>query len=72
MLSRIAESLYWIGRYVERAADTCRIIDVPPQLMVDDPATAVRESAATPMARPGMSPHPGRPTAGANTRGVVE
>jgi uncharacterized alpha-E superfamily protein len=28
MLSRIAESLYWIGRYVERAEDTARISDV--------------------------------------------
>src|SRR5690554_2700892 len=28
MMSRIAESLYWIGRYVERAEDTARITDV--------------------------------------------
>lgn len=28
MLSRMAESLYWIGRYVERAEDTARITDV--------------------------------------------
>lgn len=28
MLSRIAESLYWIGRLVERAEDTARITDV--------------------------------------------
>jgi uncharacterized alpha-E superfamily protein len=28
VLSRIAESLYWIGRYVERADDTARILDV--------------------------------------------
>lgn len=28
MLSRIAESLYWIGRYIERAEDTARISDV--------------------------------------------
>ena len=27
MLSRIAESLFWIGRYVERADDTARILD---------------------------------------------
>lgn len=30
MLSRIAESLFWIGRYVERAEDTARILDVQP------------------------------------------
>jgi uncharacterized alpha-E superfamily protein len=28
VLSRIAESLYWIGRYVERADGTARIVDV--------------------------------------------
>ncbi len=28
MLSRIADSLYWIGRYVERAEDTARITDI--------------------------------------------
>jgi uncharacterized alpha-E superfamily protein len=28
MLSRIAEALYWIGRYVERAEDTARMTDV--------------------------------------------
>ena len=27
MLSRLAESLYWIGRYIERADDTARIVD---------------------------------------------
>ena len=37
MLSRIAESLYWIGRYVERAEDTARILDVHLGLMLDDP-----------------------------------
>ncbi len=28
MLSRIAESLFWVGRYLERAEDTTRILDV--------------------------------------------
>lgn len=37
MLSRIAESLYWIGRYVERAEDTSRILDVHLGLLLDDP-----------------------------------
>jgi len=37
MLSRIAESLYWIGRYVERAEDTSRNLDVHLNLLVDDP-----------------------------------
>ena len=38
MLSRIAESMFWIGRYVERAEDTARILDVQTQLILEDPA----------------------------------
>ncbi|WP_402469250.1 alpha-E domain-containing protein [Isoptericola aurantiacus] len=37
MLSRIAEALFWIGRYVERADDTARILDVHVQLLSEDP-----------------------------------
>jgi len=37
VLSRIAESMFWIGRYVERADDTARILDVQTQLMLEDP-----------------------------------
>ncbi len=40
MLSRIAESLYWIGRYVERAEDTARILDVHFHLLVEDRTTS--------------------------------
>src|SRR5699024_240244 len=38
VLSRIAESLFWIGRYIERAEDTARILDVQTQLIVEDGA----------------------------------
>lgn len=37
MLSRIAESLYWIGRYLERAEDTARLLDAHLYLTVEDP-----------------------------------
>ena len=37
MLSRLAESLYWIGRYVERAEATSRILDVHLSLLLEDP-----------------------------------
>ncbi|MBD7979737.1 MULTISPECIES: alpha-E domain-containing protein [Oerskovia] len=40
MLSRIAESLFWIGRYVERADDTARILDVHVQMLSEDPWAA--------------------------------
>lgn len=37
MLSRIAESLFWIGRYIERADGTARILDAHLQLLLEDP-----------------------------------
>lgn len=37
MLSRIAESLFWIGRYLERADGTSRILDAHLQLLLEDP-----------------------------------
>jgi uncharacterized alpha-E superfamily protein len=36
MLSRLAESLYWLGRYVERAEDTARMLDVHYHLLLED------------------------------------
>jgi uncharacterized alpha-E superfamily protein len=38
MLSRIAESLFWIGRYLERADDTARILDIYLQQVLEDAA----------------------------------
>ena len=46
MLSRIAESLFWIGRYVERADDTARILDVHTQRLVEDPWIDERRACA--------------------------
>jgi uncharacterized alpha-E superfamily protein len=45
MLSRIAESLFWIGRYVERADDTARILDVHLQMLVEDPYLSEEEAS---------------------------
>lgn len=36
VLSRIAESLYWMGRYIERADDTARLLDVHVHRMLAD------------------------------------
>ena len=44
MLSRIAESLFWIGRYVERAEDTARILDVQTSLLLEDATLDVGET----------------------------
>jgi len=35
MLSRVAQSLYWMSRYLERAENTARLVDVNLQLMLD-------------------------------------
>ncbi|MFC5380050.1 alpha-E domain-containing protein [Aquipuribacter nitratireducens] len=47
MLSRIAESLFWIGRYVERADDTARIVDVQVQRILEDPWLDEAEACAS-------------------------
>lgn len=36
MLSRVADSLYWMSRYVERAEHTCRIVEVNLKQMLDE------------------------------------
>jgi uncharacterized alpha-E superfamily protein len=38
MLSRVADSIYWMSRYIERAENVARFIDVNLILMLDSPA----------------------------------
>jgi uncharacterized alpha-E superfamily protein len=38
MLSRVADSIYWLSRYTERAENVARFIDVSLQLMLDAPS----------------------------------
>jgi len=40
MLSRVAENLYWMSRYLERAEHTARLIDVHLNLMLDQSPTS--------------------------------
>ena len=35
MLSRVAQNIYWMTRYVERAEDTARLINVNANLLLD-------------------------------------
>lgn len=37
MLSRVAENVYWMARYVERAENTARLVNVNTQLLMDLP-----------------------------------
>jgi len=38
MLSRVADSIYWMARYVERAENLARFIDVTLSLIIDQPS----------------------------------
>ncbi|AFL90130.1 hypothetical protein Terro_3922 [Terriglobus roseus DSM 18391] len=40
MLSRVADSLYWMSRYLERAEHTTRLLDVNLNLMLDEPQSS--------------------------------
>jgi uncharacterized alpha-E superfamily protein len=37
LLSRVADSVYWLSRYIERADNVARVVDVNLQLMLDAP-----------------------------------
>jgi len=37
MLSRVAETIYWLARYIERAENTARLLRVNAQLVLDTP-----------------------------------
>ena len=41
MLSRVADNLYWFGRYLQRAENTARLINVNGLLMLDLPRRVV-------------------------------
>ena len=61
MLSRIAESLFWIGRYIERADGTARILDVHMQLLLEDPWIDEDTACRSLMGVMGSTPPPGEP-----------
>lgn len=43
MLSRVADSLYWMARYLERAEHTSRVIEVQMNLMLDQTALTTEQ-----------------------------
>jgi uncharacterized alpha-E superfamily protein len=46
MLSRVAEALFWVGRYVERAEDTARLLDVHFHEVLEDPRVDEADACA--------------------------
>lgn len=61
MLSRIAQSLFWIGRYLERADDTARILDVQMQVLIEDPGMDERTSCQQLLSVMGVEDYTGQP-----------
>ncbi|MDR7085543.1 MULTISPECIES: alpha-E domain-containing protein [Aeromicrobium] len=61
MLSRIAQSLFWIGRYLERADDTARILDVQMQVLIEDPGMDERTSCEQLLSVMGVEDYTGIP-----------
>jgi uncharacterized alpha-E superfamily protein len=44
MLSRVADSFYWVGRYLERAEHSARVLNVHLSLALDDPTNTAGQS----------------------------
>lgn len=59
MLARNAESLYWIGRYVERADDTARILDVSVHHLLEDATVDADATSRQLLSVLGMTPPEG-------------
>ena len=55
MLSRVADSLYWMSRYLERAENTVRQLDVTMSLMLDPGGAIGREPLEPPALDAGRS-----------------
>ena len=71
MLSRIAESLFWIGRYVERADNTARLLDVHLNVLLEDQwvdEPSANASLLTVMSAPWEPPAWARQHSGARAR----
>lgn len=63
LLCRVAESMFWLGRYVERAIAVIRVVDVTAHLELDagDP-TSADVDFWTPLLGPVVDPAPTEPT----------
>jgi uncharacterized alpha-E superfamily protein len=56
MLSRLAESLFWIGRYVERAEDTTRLLEVHAHVVLEDMPADVEDACRAVLSVMGVAP----------------
>jgi uncharacterized alpha-E superfamily protein len=72
MLSRIAESLFWIGRYIERAEDTARILDVHIHHLLEAPASSESETCLALLSIMGVVPADSEPAGGEAANGTPQ
>lgn len=56
LLSRIAETMFWTGRYIERADDTARMVDVYVHRMLEEPRADEDAGCGALLAVLGMPP----------------
>jgi uncharacterized alpha-E superfamily protein len=56
MLSRVADNLYWMSRYLERAEHTTRLIDVTLNLLLDQSVRTAESRWAVALASMNLSP----------------
>ena len=68
MLSRLAESLFWIGRYAERAEDTTRLLEVHAHMVLEDMPADVDAACRAVLSVMGVAPPQGELT----VAGVME
>lgn len=61
MLSRIAESMFWIGRYVERADHTARMVQTQLRVIAEDTSRHESESCRSLLALMSVSISPDEP-----------
>ncbi|MDI2125188.1 alpha-E domain-containing protein [Yinghuangia seranimata] len=72
VLSRVAEALFWMGRYVERADDTARLLDAFLHRMVEDPWTDEVAACRSLLGVLGLEPYASdAPTVDATVRRVA-
>ena len=73
MLSRVADSLYWMSRYLERAEHTARVVNVNLNLTLDRaPADAARHWGRLLASLPDPPPWQLKATSGAMERATVD
>ncbi len=77
MLSRVAENLFWMSRYLERAENVARLLDIGLYLELDAPSSSSGNDGSAPVEialgilSSGSASRPARPLVGPNRNAVL-